>query len=162
ELGLKITKLFQKFPVLISLEGVRELLELEKTDTEWRLGAALSLTTIWEAVGDEFLPLATMFRWFGSRQIRNRATLGGNLVTSSLIGASAPVLLALDAEVELASGEGQRRLPLADFFVGYRKTVLRPGEIMRTIAIPREQLADQGLRRLCQFYKVSRRREMDI
>jgi xanthine dehydrogenase molybdopterin binding subunit/xanthine dehydrogenase small subunit len=162
ELGLKITKLFQKFPVLISLEGVRELQELEKTDTEWRLGAALPLTTVWEAVGGEFLALSTMFRWFGSRQIRNRATLGGNLVTASPIGDSAPVLLALDAEVELVSAEGARRLPLCDFFVGYRKTELKPGEIMRTIVIPRERSDDRGRKRLCQFYKVSRRREMDI
>jgi xanthine dehydrogenase large subunit len=162
ELGLKITKLFQRFPILISLESVLELQQLEKTDAEWRIGAALPLTTVWDAVGDEFLALATMFRWFGSRQIRNRATLGGNLVTASPIGDSAPVLLALDAEVELVSSEGGRRLPLGDFFVGYRKTVLRPGEILRTIIIPREPSDDTGPKRLCQFYKVSRRREMDI
>jgi xanthine dehydrogenase molybdopterin binding subunit/xanthine dehydrogenase small subunit len=162
EIGLKITKLFQRFPVLISLEGVRELQELEKTDAAWRIGAALPLTTVWEAIGGEFPALETMFRWFGSRQIRNRATLGGNLVTASPIGDSAPVLLALDAEVELVSAEGERRVPLGDFFVGYRKTVLKPGEILRTIVIPRERPGESGLRRLCQFYKVSRRREMDI
>ena len=103
EVGIKLTKLFKKFPVLISLEGVRELKRIEKTDDEWRVGAGVTLTNVWQAIGDEYLALATMFRWFGSRQIRNRATFGGNLVTASPIGDSAPVLLALDAEGELVS-----------------------------------------------------------
>jgi xanthine dehydrogenase molybdopterin binding subunit/xanthine dehydrogenase small subunit len=162
EVGIKLTKLFKKFPVLISLEGVRELKQIEKTDDEWRVGAGVTLTNVWQAIGDEYLALATMFRWFGSRQIRNRATLGGNLVTASPIGDSAPVLLALDAGVELVSEQGERRVRLADFFVGYRKTSLKPGEVMRTVIIPRNQGKTDGLARFCQFYKVSRRREMDI
>jgi xanthine dehydrogenase molybdopterin binding subunit/xanthine dehydrogenase small subunit len=162
EVGIKLTKLFRKFPVLISLEGVRELKQIEKTDTEWRIGAGVTLTNVWQAIGEEYLALSTMFRWFGSRQIRNRATFGGNLVTGSPIGDSAPVLLALDADVELVSAEGERRVPLAEFFAGYRRTILKSGEIMRTVIIPRVQGNDPGLTRLCQFYKVSRRREMDI
>jgi xanthine dehydrogenase molybdopterin binding subunit/xanthine dehydrogenase small subunit len=162
EVGIKLTKLFKKFPVLISLEGVRELRQIEKTDAEWRIGAGVTLSTVWQAIGDEYLALATMFRWFGSRQVRNRATFGGNLVTASPIGDSAPVLLALDAEVDLVSADGGRRVPLCEFFVGYRKTILKPGEIMRSVIIPRVQGNNGGLTRLCQFYKVSRRREMDI
>ncbi len=68
---------------------------------------------------------------FGSRQIRNRATMGGNLVTASPIGDSAPVLLALDAKVVLASAKGERVLPIDDFFVAYRKTALQPDEILK-------------------------------
>ena len=78
-----------------------------------------------------------MLRVFGSRQIRNRATMGGNLVTASPIGDSAPVLLALDAKVVLASLAGERTLPIGEFFVSYRKTALQPGEIFKTILIPR-------------------------
>ena len=103
ELGLDITKRYKKFPTLISVEAVPELKEIKRTETEWHIGAAATLTQIEEQMAGEFPALGDMLRVFGSRQIRNRATMGGNLVTASPIGDSAPVLLALDAKVVLAS-----------------------------------------------------------
>jgi xanthine dehydrogenase large subunit len=157
-LGLMITKRYQRFPELISLEGIPELQEIETTSERIRVGASVSLTRFWESIGDELRPFCTMLRWFGSRQIRNRATLGGNLVTASPIGDSAPVLLAYDAELILLSREGERRLPLSEFFLSYRKTALKPGEILRSVIIPKPGVTKE----FSQFYKVSRRREMDI
>jgi xanthine dehydrogenase large subunit len=162
ELGLKITKLFQSFPTLISLEGIAELTVLEPSDTHWRVGAAVTLTRVWEALGKEFPVLVSMLRWFGSRQIRNRATLGGNLATASPIGDSAPVLLVLAASLVLESVSGARVVPLNEFFVGYRKTLLQTGEIIREILIPRARPAVGVAQEFTRFYKVSRRREMDI
>jgi xanthine dehydrogenase small subunit len=103
ELGLDITKHFKRFPTLISVEAVPELKEIQRTDSEWRIGAAVTFTQIEEQMAAEFPALADMLRGFGSRQVRNRATMGGNLVTASPIGDSAPVLLALDAKVVLVS-----------------------------------------------------------
>jgi xanthine dehydrogenase molybdopterin binding subunit/xanthine dehydrogenase small subunit len=170
ELGLDISKRFKKFPTLISVEAVPELKEIRRTDCEWRIGAAVTLTKIEEQMADEFPALADMLRVFGSRQVRNRATMGGNLVTASPIGDSAPVLLALDAKVVLASLQSrigvspvllsERTLPIGEFFVAYRKTALRPGEILKTIIVPR--FAQPGVTRKCAWYKVSKRREMDI
>jgi len=159
DLGLEISKRFQKFPALVSLEGIPELSQIVSTETEWRIGAAATLTKVDDLLGAEYPELRQMFSVFGSRQIRNRATLGGNLVTASPIGDSAPVLLALEASVVIASARGERVLPLDKFFISYRKTALEPGEILRSIVIPRFG-ADSGMRR--QFYKVSKRREMDI
>src|ERR1017187_6708807 len=138
ELGLDITKRYKKFPTLISVEAVAELKEIKSTETEWHIGAAATLTQIEEKMAEEFPALGDMLRVFGSRQIRNRATMGGNLVTASPIGDSAPALLALDAKVVIGipGGEGEP-LPIENFFVSYRKTVLRPGEILKTILIPR-------------------------
>src|SRR5207245_3266636 len=93
ELGLDITKRFKKFETLISVEAVPELRSIESTDSEWHIGAAATLTEIEEKMAAEFPALGRMLRVFGSRQIRNRATMGGNLVTASPIGDSAPVLL---------------------------------------------------------------------
>ena len=184
ELGLDISKRFKKFPTLISVEAVPELKEIISTDSEWHIGAAVTLTEIEEKMADEFPALGDMLRVFGSRQIRNRATMGANLVTASPIGDSAPVLLALDAKVVLVSIQSEfsgprasagaftpvqrdipslceRTLLILDFFVAYRKTALQRGEILKTILVPR--FASQaGLRRTCQWYKVSKRREMDI
>jgi xanthine dehydrogenase molybdopterin binding subunit/xanthine dehydrogenase small subunit len=179
ELGLDITKRYKKFSTLISVEAVRELRKICSTDSEWQIGAAVTLTEIEESMAGEFPALGNMLRVFGSRQIRNRATMGGNLVTASPIGDSAPVLLALDAEVVLVSIKrensgargsssapqslvlSERRLPLLDFFVAYRKTALQSGEILKTILVPRSSVRP-GLRRACEWNKVSKRREMDI
>jgi xanthine dehydrogenase iron-sulfur cluster and FAD-binding subunit A len=115
ELGLAITKLFQSFPVLISIEAVSELRRIDCNETQWRIGAAATLTDVWDRLGEEFPPLAEMLCLFGSRQIRNRATLGGNLVTASPIGDSAPVLLSLDAVMVIASLAGERQVPADEF-----------------------------------------------
>ncbi|MBA3274019.1 MAG: xanthine dehydrogenase small subunit, partial [Chthoniobacterales bacterium] len=159
ELGLDITKKFHRFTTLISVEAIAELTAITSTDAEWHIGAATTLTLLDETLGDEYPELRAMLLVFGSRQIRNRATLGGNLVTASPIGDSAPVLLSLDAKVVLASCTGERTLPLYEFFVSYRKTALQPGEILKTVIVPRFDKATKSIRR---FYKVSKRREMDI
>ncbi|HOX59146.1 MAG TPA: xanthine dehydrogenase molybdopterin binding subunit [Candidatus Paceibacterota bacterium] len=171
ELGLDITKRFKKFSALISVEAVPELKEIQRTDSEWRIGGAVSLTEIEQRMAEEFPALGDMMRVFGSRQIRNRATMGGNLVTASPIGDSAPLLLALDAKVVLTSlshheGESpallsERTLPIDEFFLAYRKTALEPGEVLRTIIVPRGASRPE-LTRKCAWYKVSKRREMDI
>jgi xanthine dehydrogenase molybdopterin binding subunit/xanthine dehydrogenase small subunit len=159
ELGLDITKRYRKFPTLISVEAIPDLVKIRATPNEWQIGAAVTLTRIDEALGREFPEIADMLHLFGSRQIRNRATMGGNLVTASPIGDSAPVLLALQASVVLASAAGERALPIDDFFVAYRKTALGPGEILKSIVIPR---LPKDVRTRRKFYKVSKRREMDI
>jgi xanthine dehydrogenase molybdopterin binding subunit/xanthine dehydrogenase small subunit len=161
ELGLDITKRFRKFPTLISTEAVPEMNRIESTEDEWRVGAAVTLTEIEDLLADEFPALGNMLRVFGSRQIRNRATMGGNIVTASPIGDSAPVLLALDASVVLACKAGERLLPIDQFFVGYRQAALKANEVLRTIRIPRGK-TPPGLTRRTEWFKVSKRREMDI
>ena len=158
EIGVEINKLFRDYPVLVSTEAIPELQEIRSSPDSWEIGGAVTLTRIEETISGEYPALRQMLRLFASRQIRNRATLGGNLVTASPIGDSAPVLLALGASVVLRSRSEERILPLHEFFLGYRKTALRPGEILLRIVIPRP--AANGVRSV--FWKVSKRREMDI
>ena len=161
ELGLEISKRFKKFPALISLESVPELRRLEKRKSRWHIGGAVTLTQLGDAIAEDFPMWAKMLWVFGSRQIRNRATIGGNLVTASPIGDSAPVLLALDAEVVLASPRGKRTVPMADFFVDYRKTAMKADEILREVVVDAGKAA-KGIARQREWFKVSKRREMDI
>jgi xanthine dehydrogenase molybdopterin binding subunit/xanthine dehydrogenase small subunit len=161
ELGLDITKRYKKFPTLISTEAVEELQEIKSKEAEWHIGAAVTLTEIEDKLGEEFPALGDMLRVFGSRQIRNRATMGGNLVTASPIGDCVPVLLALDAKIILAAETGESILPAGEFFIAYRKTALRPEEILKTILLPRGISAPK-LTRQSAWFKVSKRREMDI
>ncbi len=143
------------------METVAELRTIESTSDEWRIGAAGTLTDIEDRLSGEFPALGDMLRVFGSRQIRNRATMGGNLVTASPIGDSAPLLLALDAKVVIASMNDERTVPLEEFFVSYRQTALQAGEVLKTIIVPRGVSA-AGRTRKFEWYKVSKRREMDI
>ncbi len=156
ELAVLIHKRHVRYDAMISLDGIAALHTIEKTDTHWKIGAAAPLTDIEQTLAGEF-PILDQVLWlFASRQIRHRATLGGNLVTASPIGDTPPVLLALGASVVLTSLTTERIVPLAEFFSGYRQTVMRPDELMTAILIPR------NLPGRAEFYKVSKRREMDI
>src|SRR5699024_8392348 len=83
-------------------------------------------------------------------------TFGGNLGTGSPIGDGAPVLLALDASLVLASSEGEREVALSEYFTGYRQSVRTPGELIKSIRIPRPLAAH------AHFYKIAKRRFDDI
>jgi xanthine dehydrogenase small subunit len=148
-----------RFGTLLSLEAIDELARFELGERELTIGAGLTLSALEQHL--ERTPsapplLTALLPLFSSRLIRNRATLGGNLQTASPIGDAAPCLLALDAELSLSSEHGVRRLPLADFFVGYRKTALRSRELIASVHVPLPQ-ADQQ-----RFYKVGKRMLDDI
>lgn len=102
--------------------------------------------------------LAAMARDVGAVAIQNRGTLGGSLGNASPASDPAPVLLALDASVTLASAKGVRALPLSEFFTGYRKTAARPGELIHSLTIPRTSL--DGWR--IAYRKVGTRRAQAI
>ncbi|NDI17822.1 MAG: xanthine dehydrogenase, partial [Verrucomicrobia bacterium] len=161
EMGVEIAKGFKKFPILVSIEAVAELAKAKKVKDSWHLGAGLKLTDLADLVEKDFPEWARMLWVFGSRQIRNRATLGGNLVTASPIGDNAPVLLAHGATMLCASAKGERKVSVDDFFVDYRKTCLKIGEILREVIVP-IPLAQPEERVMREWYKVSKRREMDI
>jgi xanthine dehydrogenase small subunit len=100
--------------------------------------------------------LGELFLSFGSRLIRNAATIGGNLATASPVGDLAPALLALEATAVVVSADGDRAVPLDQFFTGYRRSVLRHDELIRAVRVP-QPLAD-----LTAFRKVAKRRYDDI
>ncbi len=161
EIGVYINKQHRRYPLLVSTDGVRELAAIEKTDKVWRIGGNAPLTSIEEALAGEYPMIDKMLWAFASRQIRNRATLAGNIVTASPIGDMPPILLALDAEVVLEKSGGQRTVPIAEFFAAYRKSVIAPDEVVRWIVIPRNVTPAERTRRM-DSYKVSKRRELDI
>ena len=101
-----------------------------------RLGAGLSYTRIVEELADLTPSLAMASRTVGSPQIRNRGTVGGNLGTASPAGDAHPPLLATRAVVELEGPSGQRLVPIDDYFVGPKRSVLAPDELIRAVRIP--------------------------
>jgi xanthine dehydrogenase small subunit len=120
------------------------------------IGAALSLSEIEARLGGRVPLLDQLWPQFASRLIRNGATLGGNLGTASPIGDTPPALLALDAALVLASSGGEREVRLADYFTGYRQSVKRPDELIKTIRIP------LPVAPVTAFHKIAKRRFDDI
>src|ERR1700687_5214716 len=123
---------------VVDVSGLGELRGVSSEAGYFRIGG---LTT-WTEIIRTPLPrcfdaLKSAAREVGGVQIQNRGTVAGNLCNASPAADGVPPLLALDAEVELASKAGVRRIPVADFIVGNRKTLRQPGEILSRIFVPR-------------------------
>jgi CO/xanthine dehydrogenase FAD-binding subunit len=123
---------------VLDITAIAALRGISSTKAGWQLGA----TTTWSELLDADLPpqfdgLKQAAREVGGRQIQNAGTLAGNLCNASPAADGVPPLLALDAEVELVGAAGSRRLPLASFITGNRRTALGPAELMVAIHVPR-------------------------
>lgn len=124
---------------VIDISRVADLRGISTTPNHIRIGAAAT----WSEIVARPLPrgfdaLKAAAREIGSIQIQNRGTIAGNLCNASPAADSVPPLLALEAEVELVSVSGTRRLPLGSFILGNRKTALQPGELVSAILVPRD------------------------
>ena len=154
--GVELNIRHARAALTIGIDRLEELREFSLRPDRIDIGAALSLSEI-ESLLDGRVPLlADLFPQFGSRLVRNGATLGGNLGTASPIGDASPVLLALDASLVLACAAGEREVPMASYFTGYRQSVRRPGELIKTIRIP------LPLAPVTSFHKIAKRRFDDI
>jgi CO/xanthine dehydrogenase FAD-binding subunit len=120
---------------VLDLTRVAELSRWDMDDGTIRIGAGVTYTRVIAELGDRLPGLAIASRTVGSPQIRNRGTVGGNLGTSSPAGDGLPPLFASDAEVELASADGSRRIPVADFVTGPKRNALEPGELIAAFRI---------------------------
>ncbi|RCH66779.1 xanthine dehydrogenase small subunit [Streptomyces sp. SDr-06] len=154
--GVEVNIRSRRADCVIAVDRLPELRELIVTSGHIEIGAALTLTEIERRLDGSVPLLAEVFPQFASRLIRNGATLGGNLGTGSPIGDSPPALLALEASVVLADSEGEREVPLADYFTGYRQSVRRPGELIRAVRVP------LPLSPVVAFHKIAKRRFDDI
>jgi xanthine dehydrogenase small subunit len=157
--GVELNIRHARSALTIGIERLEELREFSVSRDRIDIGAALSLSEIEArlASGSGRIPLLDqMFPQFASRLIRNGATLGGNLGTASPIGDAPPALLALDASLVLASSQGEREVRLDGYFTGYRQSVRRPGELIKTVRIPRPVAP------VTAFHKIAKRRFDDI
>jgi CO/xanthine dehydrogenase FAD-binding subunit len=125
------------WPVL-DVTAISELRGIEVGPDLIRIGAATTwMDVIRASLPRAFDALRAAAREVGSVQIQNRATVAGNLCNASPAADGVPPLLALDAEIELLSARGERRVPLGSFITGNRKTAREPGEIVTAILVPR-------------------------
>jgi len=146
--------------VVIDLSGVSRLRAIESGNGQGlRIGAAVTARTLEldPAVRSRLLSLAESGALVGSVQVRNLATLGGNLCNAAPSADMAPPLVALDAEAVITGPKGERRVPIAAFFTGVRRTVLAPDEILVELAVPPPGAQSGG-----NYLRHTPRRELDI
>jgi xanthine dehydrogenase small subunit len=130
---------------ILDISGVNKLRGVSQTDTHWQIGALTTWTDIIEApLPPLFSGLKAAARAVGGVQVQNRGTIAGNICTASPAGDGIPCLLALDAEVEMVSSAGLRRLPISYFQTGYRTTALQPDELVTAILVPKHPPATRG------------------
>jgi xanthine dehydrogenase small subunit len=157
DIGLWLTKQLRELPPLVYLGEVAELRALHHDASGIVIGAAVPLTDAWEALVRAYPQLAELAQRFGSPPVRNSGTLCGNLANGSPIGDSMPVLIALGAELTLRRGARTRRLALEQFYLGYQRQDLQPGEFLVSVTVP-----GPAPGQWVESYKVSKRFDQDI
>ncbi len=155
DVGLWVTKKLADLEEVAFLHRVSDLNYVDITETHVRVGATTPIATLREAIAPLHPSLAELFRRYGSEQVRQAATIGGNIANGSPIGDSPPALIALGATLHLRHGATRRSLPLEDFFIDYGKQDRAPGEFVEAVSFPRQP--DQ-----LRCYKLSKRFDQDI
>jgi xanthine dehydrogenase small subunit len=157
DIALEVTQMNRRLPQLIAINDIASLKTITIEDDSILIGAAVTYSQMEATLNKHFPEFGQLMHRFASRQVRNNGTMGGNVANASPIGDTPPVLLALGACIELASAEGNRWMPLNEFFLDYKKTEQKQGEYLRMIRIPRLQENQQ-----LKVYKISKRLEDDI
>lgn len=155
DVGLWVTKALKELDPVIFLGHCAGLKTITESDTHLHIGAGVTMTDLRAVITPHFPSYGEMLRRYASTQIRNAATLGGNIANGSPIGDNPPALIALGADLHLRSGAATRAMPIEDFFIDYGQQDRRPGEFVERISIPKQP--DR-----LKVYKLSKRFDQDI
>ncbi|MBI1417763.1 MAG: 2Fe-2S iron-sulfur cluster binding domain-containing protein [Limimaricola sp.] len=155
DVGLWITKQLRDLPKVAFLNRCADLKGIEIGTDTLRVGAAVTMTEMLAVLEVYHPSYATMVRRYGSEQVRNAATVGGNIANGSPIGDNPPALIALGATLHLRKGDARREMPLEAFFLDYGKQDRERGEFVEAVTLP---LRAPSLR----CYKLSKRFDQDI
>ena len=155
DVGLAVTKALREPERILFLSGIQDLKVIDVGPKAVRIGAMATLSEIGDAIADLHPSLGELIRRFGSVQIRNAATIGGNIANGSPVGDFPPALIALGATLHLRRRNDRRDLPIEDFFLDYGVQDRAPGEFVEAVSFPRQ--ADR-----LKCYKLSKRFDQDI
>ena len=155
DIGLWVTKHFYTSEKIAFLNKCNDLRGILVTEKDIHIRAMTTITAVEHALRPHHPHLSDMLLRYGSAQVRNAATIGGNIANGSPIGDSPPALIALGATLHLRHGEERRQIPLEDFFVAYGQQDRAPGEFVEAVSFLRQK---DSLR----CYKLSKRFDQDI
>lgn len=157
DVGLWIAKELRELPKIIWLGRVTGLDRIEDKGDELRIGATVRIEDAAPALAAIDSDLGELIRRFGGWQVRNAATVGGNIANGSPIGDTPPALIALGARLELQEGKKIRAIPLEEFFLDYKKQDRAPGEFVLAVTVPKLKGGEHF-----RCFKLSKRYDQDI
>lgn len=157
DVALRQTKKKELLAEILDLSGIAEMKTYGEEDNYFVIGAGTSLELLRKFSENKLPSLHGMLNVFGSLQIRNIATIGGNIGSASPIGDILPLLFVYGAEVKLNTLSTERILAIEDFILGYHETAIRNNEIISEVIIPKPDAGSQ-----IRAYKVSKRKDLDI
>src|SRR5262249_1670894 len=157
DIGLLVAKQHRRLDTLIDLGKVKELARIWRSKNGLRLGATITYERAQRELGALHPSLNELIRRFGSVQVRNLGTIGGNIANASPIGDMPPALIAAGATLRLRRGAATRDIPLEDFFIAYGRQDRRASEFVESVHVPRP--SSHGI---LKVYKVSKRFDQDI
>ncbi len=156
DLSLKVTKERNDLQNVINIKDIKELDFIKNNKKFLEIGAATPLIKFENFIKKYYSDFNTVLKRYGSVQIRNVATIGGNIATASPIGDTLPILLSLNAKLVIETSKSKKILSINDFFISYRKTRLKKGEFIHSIRIPLYK------NNIFKAYKISKRFDDDI
>ncbi|WP_374655803.1 xanthine dehydrogenase small subunit [Dongia sp.] len=157
DVGLWVTKQQRRLDPIISLGAVADLKEIVETPTHLTIGAGVTYAQLLPTLAPHWPDFAEIVRRLGSTQIRNVATIGGNIANGSPIGDGPPCLIALGATLILRRGAHHRCMPLEDYFIAYGRQDRRPGEFVEAVHVPKPEPGWHF-----RAHKISKRFDQDI
>ncbi len=156
DLSLKVTKERKDIENIINLTDVSELNFIKRKQNFIEVGAATPLIKFEKFIEKYYPDFNLVLKRYGSVQIRNVGTIGGNIATASPIGDTLPILLSLNAELIVGTTKKNKKILINEFFISYRKTKLKKGEFIHSIKIPLYK------KNIFKAYKISKRFDDDI
>ena len=157
DLNLQRPIINEKENNVICLSSIKELNFVKKFKEKMVLGGAVTIENFLDSVRSKMPELIEILQRFGSPQIRNQGTIGGNLCTSSPIGDLAPLLMVLNSDINVFGKNGIKKTNIKNFFKGYRKNILKKDEIILSIEIPYPNKKNKIF-----SWKLSKRYDQDI
>jgi len=157
DLALEVTQQLSDIDTIIYVKQVPELLDIQVDETQISFGSAVSLTRCMQAFKETLPASEAMLLRFGSEQVRNQGTIGGNVVNASPVGDLPPLLMALNARLDLQCGDNVRTVNINDFYLGYKQIDLADNEFLRSIHVPLPASGTQVF-----VHKISKRLDDDI
>ena len=156
DLSLKVTKERKEIPFIIDLKEIKELDFIKVNKNYLEVGASTPLIKFEKEIKKYYPDFYSVLKRYGSVQIRNVGTIGGNIATASPIGDTLPILLSLNAEILIEGFDKRKVIPINNFFIDYRKTKLKKNEFIHSIKIPLFK------KNIFKAFKISKRFDDDI
>jgi len=156
DFSLDITKKQEMIKSIVYIGSIKELDYIKENKNYFKIGASTPLIKLEKFIKNHYPDFFEILKRYGSTQIRNVATIGGNLGTASPIGDTLPILLSLNSKLEITSYKKNIIMPIKDFFLNYRKTKMKKGQFIQSIIIPKEK------NRIFKAFKISKRIDDDI